>query len=202
MRLETRCVYVNTRGAPHVAYNLRAKQFVTRHSFSVQYGENVNSSGFGGLDGNAHQHLNVYIRTFCLKSNATTLYRFSEKASIYFGKRANQKRWICICLSERDFSTSFLFQNRNSRCEIFRDRKDVNNFCCFSLLFGKWAMNHGNCTMRTCCMNLKDCWWQASQMYLICVKILKIAPAIHKLSISYFIQNKIPFVYVVSILMI
>lgn len=127
---------------------------------------------------------------------------FQKKLRFILVKEQIKNRWICICLSERDFSTSFLFQNRNSRCEIFHDRKDIKNFCCFSLLFGKWAMNHRNCATRTCCMNLKDGWWQASQMYLICVRILKIAPVIHKLSISYLIQNKIPFIYVVSILMI
>ena len=130
MRLETRRVYVNTRGAPHVAYNLRAKQFVTRHSFSVQYGENVNSSGFGGLDGNAHQHLNVYIRTFCLKSNATTLYRFSEKASIYFGKRANQKRWICICRREI-FRRHFYFKIGILGVKYFAIVKTLTTFVVF-----------------------------------------------------------------------
>lgn len=127
---------------------------------------------------------------------------FQKKLRFISVKEQIKNRWICICLSERDFSTSFLFQNRNSRCEIFHDRKDIKNFCCFSLLFGKWAMNHRNRATRTCCMNLKDGWWQASKMYLICLRILKIAPVIHKLSISYPIQNKIPFIYVVSILMI
>lgn len=104
---------------------------------------------------------------------------FQKKLRFILVKEQIKNRWICICLSERDFSTSFLFQNRNSRCEIFHDRKDIKNFCCFSLLFGKWAMNHRNCATRTCCMNLKDGWWQASQMYLICVRILKILSSIN-----------------------
>lgn len=39
----TMCIYKHSR---HTSYNLRAKQFVTRHSFSVQYGKNVNLFNF------------------------------------------------------------------------------------------------------------------------------------------------------------